>query len=289
MKIAKIQKTNINLVQELLIQCDLPANDIQQCNQEFFGLYLNNELIAVAGLETYSDASIFRSLAVKNDFRSKGYGTAIYDFVINHAKSKKLNNLYLLTTTAPSFFQKKGWHNTERDKVPEGISSSLMFKESCPSEASCMQLSFINGPVSSAEKYFSNDFNCAQSVLTAFAPSLGLEEDVALKLTTGFGSGIAQKGEICGAVSGAYMAIGLKYGKSKTNDNLAKKNTLEKINQFDRIFIEKHKSLYCKSLLGYDLSTPEGLKKALEKNKFNTVCAALVKSSSQILNTIINN
>ena len=65
--------------------------------------------------------------------------------------------------------------------------------------------------VDKAEEYFSNNFNCSQAVFTAFATEAGLDEELALKIATQFGGG-ARKGEMCGAVSGALMVLGLKYG-----------------------------------------------------------------------------
>ena len=62
-----------------------------------------------------------------------------------------------------------------------------------------------------AEEYFNNNFNCSQAVFTTFATETGLDEELALKIATQFGGG-ARKGEMCGAVSGALMVLGLKYG-----------------------------------------------------------------------------
>ena len=62
-----------------------------------------------------------------------------------------------------------------------------------------------------ALEIFSNNFNCSQAVLTAFAPDFGLDEKLALKLGSSFGGG-ARNGEMCGAVSGALMVLGLRYG-----------------------------------------------------------------------------
>ena len=59
--------------------------------------------------------------------------------------------------------------------------------------------------------YFKNGFNCSQALLATFAADFGLSEEVALKVATQFGGG-ARKGEMCGAVSGALMVLGLKYG-----------------------------------------------------------------------------
>ena len=65
--------------------------------------------------------------------------------------------------------------------------------------------------VEKAQGYFKNGFNCSQAVFTTFAVDLGMSEEMALKVATQFGGG-ARKGEMCGAVSGALMVLGMKYG-----------------------------------------------------------------------------
>ena len=65
-----------------------------------------------------------------------------------------------------------------------------------------------------AEEMFRSGYVCSQAVFATFSEMLGLDKETALKIANGFGGGIARKQEICGAVSGAIMAIGLKYGKT---------------------------------------------------------------------------
>jgi C_GCAxxG_C_C family probable redox protein len=74
----------------------------------------------------------------------------------------------------------------------------------------------MNDKHAQALENFKNGYNCAQSVLSVLAPDLGLHQDTAMKLSSPFGSGIAYMQETCGAVTGALMAIGLKYGKTST-------------------------------------------------------------------------
>ena len=74
---------------------------------------------------------------------------------------------------------------------------------------------------------FKEDFSCAQSIFSTYAPHYGLDEDKALKISTGFGGGMARSGRTCGAVTGAYMVIGLKYGMGLSKDDDAKENTYQ--------------------------------------------------------------
>ena len=68
-----------------------------------------------------------------------------------------------------------------------------------------------------AVDYYGHNFNCSQGVFTAYAIEQGIDEKLALKLATNFGGG-ARKGEMCGAVSGALMVLGLLYGHSESDD-----------------------------------------------------------------------
>ena len=74
---------------------------------------------------------------------------------------------------------------------------------------------------------FRGDFNCAQSILSSFATQYGLDRDTALRLSSGFGGGMARLQNTCGAVSGAFMVIGLRYGMGIMDDTEAKEKTYQ--------------------------------------------------------------
>lgn len=126
-----------------------------------------------------------------------------------------------------------------------------------------------------AVELFLNKCNCAQSVFSVFCEEYGLDLETAQKIACGFGSGV-RTAEICGAVSGAVMVIGLKYGKSKELCNV---KTLEYINTFRT----KNKAIVCRDLLQCDIAVPDGREKAVRDNLFQTICVDLVVSSIQIL------
>ncbi len=77
------------------------------------------------------------------------------------------------------------------------------------------------------EKFLAG-YNCAQSVLFAFGPDLGLDGETSLKLATGFGAGMGRRGEVCGAVTGGILALGLKYGRGGRQDRQATEETYQK-------------------------------------------------------------
>ncbi|MBA7619010.1 hypothetical protein ES703_26342 [subsurface metagenome] len=72
---------------------------------------------------------------------------------------------------------------------------------------------------------FKGNFNCAQSVFSSYAPQYGLDRDTALRLATGFGGGMGLMQNTCGAVSGAFMVIGLRYGMGINDDKDAREKT----------------------------------------------------------------
>jgi len=134
-----------------------------------------------------------------------------------------------------------------------------------------------------AVSIFKGGFNCAQSVFSSVAPELGLEAGTAARIATAFGGGIARSGATCGVVTGALMAIGLKYGNSRAEDKEIKEKTYEIAQEFVRRFQERHDGLLCRDLLGCDISTHEGHERAKSQGLFDSVCAKLVRDSVEIL------
>lgn len=137
-----------------------------------------------------------------------------------------------------------------------------------------------------ALELFTNNFNCSQAVLTAFSPDFGLDEELALKLGTSFGGG-ARNGEMCGAVSGALLVIGLKYGHYNASDNEQKSRAYAIAVEYTKRFKEANSSIVCRDLLGYDLTNPEEMSCIKEKGLFAVVCPKMIKSAVEILEDIL--
>ncbi|MCX6556232.1 MAG: C-GCAxxG-C-C family protein [Candidatus Aminicenantes bacterium] len=131
-------------------------------------------------------------------------------------------------------------------------------------------------------------FNCAQSVLSVFCEDFHLDRPTALKLATGFGAGMANQQEICGAVTGAIMAIGLKHGRSHASDLEAKEQTYFLTRELMASFKAKFGSCYCRELLpGIDLATAAGHALYKEKNLAEKVCRPCVAEAVRILENIL--
>ncbi|MGN1466774.1 MAG: C-GCAxxG-C-C family protein [Ruminococcus sp.] len=138
-----------------------------------------------------------------------------------------------------------------------------------------------------AQEYFSNNFNCSQAVFTTFATEMGIDEELALKIATQFGGG-ARKGEMCGAVSGALMVLGLKYGHSHSDNSEEKARAYQISEEFMNRFIQKNGTVVCRELLGYDLSKPEDMQRIKELNLFKTTCPQMIRCATEIVDEMIN-
>jgi len=138
-----------------------------------------------------------------------------------------------------------------------------------------------------ATEIFQNGFNCAQAVLSAFGPELGLERELCFKIGTPFGAGLARKQEVCGAVAGALMVIGLKFGRTSKDDVSVKENAYGIARDFIQAFESRNSSIICRSLLGCDMNTTDGQKEIEEKNLFGTLCVKYVKDAVEILEKLV--
>ena len=134
---------------------------------------------------------------------------------------------------------------------------------------------------------FNQGFTCSSAVFSSFADELGLEEKTAWKIACGFGAGISRTGNICGAVSGAIMVIGLKYGKAEQGDDAATDKTRALTRDFIREFTQKNGSVNCTELLGYNLRNQDEYEAAARAKLFRTKCPLLVRDAAVILEKIL--
>jgi len=139
-----------------------------------------------------------------------------------------------------------------------------------------------------ATKGFKEGFDCTQLVLAYAADryALGIDQEVAFRIAASFGGGM-WNGDTCGCVSGALMAVGLKYGHFLPNDNRTKGQLIAKTKEFEKKFVEKNGSLICKTILGLNPAVPEEMKKMMEQNLFLKVCPGLVCRACDILDEVL--
>lgn len=142
------------------------------------------------------------------------------------------------------------------------------------------------GNADKAEAMFKEGFSCSQAVLAAYCEQFGLSKEQAYKLGSGFSGGM-HLDQACGAVTGALMVIGLKYGRIRADDVEAKMNTAKKVVEFGKRFKERHGTISCTELLGCNISTMEGYEEAKKKDLFKQACPKYVISAAEILDEIL--
>ena len=128
--------------------------------------------------------------------------------------------------------------------------------------------------------------NCAQAVLTAMGDVTGLSEAQSCRVACGFGGGM-RAGELCGAATGAVMAIGMALGNADCRDAATRDRAYAAVIEFNRRFKDEFGSLICRDLLGCDTSTPEGKKHMAEHPEKKQICAGLIVGAERIARQII--
>ena len=135
---------------------------------------------------------------------------------------------------------------------------------------------------------FNERFNCSQSVLATCGPKYGLNRRIALHVAEAFGGGMGRMGLTCGAVTGAFMTIGLVHAKTTPEDDLSREKSVNLTRQFREKFEERHGSICCRDLLGCDLSGPRGYQEAIESGAFMAVCPKLVRDAVEIVEDLLD-
>ncbi len=142
--------------------------------------------------------------------------------------------------------------------------------------------------VQQAKSLFFDGYSCSQSVLMTYAALFDLKPETAARIAAPFGGGVARRGETCGAVNGAFMVLGLKYGHTSAADLDSKEKTYHGVEQFISQFQERYGSILCNDLLDCDISTPEGLQSAHDSQLFVTRCPIFVGDAIEILDQIMD-
>jgi amino-acid N-acetyltransferase len=126
-------------IKATLAACELPYEDLTPAHlQHFWVMRDGPKLAGVAGLEVLGDVGLLRSLAVPEPYRGRGIGARLTDKAEDYARAQGVQALYLLTTTVPDFFARRGYRHTDRDAAPEPLQDTTEFKNLCPEGAVCM-------------------------------------------------------------------------------------------------------------------------------------------------------
>ncbi len=135
-----------------------------------------------------------------------------------------------------------------------------------------------------ARELFKQGYTCSQAVIGTFAEELGLSFETAIKLSSSFGGGMGRLREVCGAVSGMFMAAGLAFGYSDISDHNAKAEHYKLIQSLAGEFSKENGSIICRELLGLtikgaDAHVPE---KRTDEYYKKRPCAELVAQAAGI-------
>ncbi len=133
-------------VQALLRGSQLPYVDLTEAHMADFLVArdADGSVKGSIGLERYASAGLLRSLVVDSSIRRAGVGQALLQSLQVHAAATGIERLYLLTTTATSFFKARGFCSLPRADAPADLKLSAEFTSLCPASADCM---FINLPL----------------------------------------------------------------------------------------------------------------------------------------------
>lgn len=124
----------------LLAANGLPLDGFPETARHIWVATDHGEVVGVVALELYPPAALLRSLAVRDDMRGQHLGRRLVAVALDDARLRDLAVVYLLTTTAESFFQHLGFTIVSRDDVPDSVLDSVEFRSACPSTAAAMIL-----------------------------------------------------------------------------------------------------------------------------------------------------
>jgi C_GCAxxG_C_C family probable redox protein len=138
-----------------------------------------------------------------------------------------------------------------------------------------------------AESTFRSGFNCAQAVLTSFTDRFDADKETLFKISNGFGGGMGRKQEVCGAVTGAIMAISLVHGRGEIDSMEKQETTYRKVRELIDAFTKEFGTISCSELLsGCNLLTDEGQKMFREQG-LKEKCCTYVKRANEIANAVM--
>lgn len=137
-----------------------------------------------------------------------------------------------------------------------------------------------------AVECFLNGYSCSQAVFTVYCEDYGIDKKLGLKLSCPLGGGMGHTGQVCGAVSGALLVLGLKYGQDDVEDKHSKSWNYSIVKDFISRFKALNGSTNCSELIQYDLSDNTQLDSARQTDVFKTKCCKYVSDAVKLLEGI---
>lgn len=128
----------------LLRDLKLPVEGVQEWWERFTVAESTLGIVGLAGVETYADGALLRSVAVHPSMRGTGLGRALIEKALDTARSAGARNVYLLTTTAEGYFPRLGFAAVPREQIPATVQASVEFRGACPASAIAMHRSLVD-------------------------------------------------------------------------------------------------------------------------------------------------
>jgi C_GCAxxG_C_C family probable redox protein len=145
----------------------------------------------------------------------------------------------------------------------------------------------MSDKVEAAVACFREGFCCSLAILSTYGDDFGLPRETALRAAAALGAGMGRLGEVCGAVAGALIVIGLKHGHTEAADKETKEKNYILVRDFADRFRLRNGALCCRELLGCDLTTAEGVEEARQKGLFAERCPGFVRDAAEALEEVL--
>lgn len=139
-RLREATEEDLDAIASLLSSYDLPTVDLSGKASSLFVLESDGALIGTGGVEVFGDTGLLRSVAVRDSLRGAGFGTVICREIFDRMSAQGLKELFLLTTTAPGFFESLGFTRIDRNAAPADIQGTTEFSTLCPQSAVCMTM-----------------------------------------------------------------------------------------------------------------------------------------------------
>ena len=137
-KVIRADAQDLIPIRALLERSGLPTSDLDSARPDFVLIRENGQVLAAGALQLFGSSALLRSVVVVADRRKRGLGQAVVSELERMARMAHINQLILLTETAPEFFAHQGYRVIERSSAPQDMQGSDEFRSLCPSSATCM-------------------------------------------------------------------------------------------------------------------------------------------------------
>ena len=132
--------TDLADIEAMLVAASLPVEGVADHVTTFRVATSGGRVIGSAGVELYGDAGLLRSVVVRPDAQGQGVGATLTHQIVADVKRANIGELFLLTTTAPAYFERLGFEQVSRQSVPSALQASAELLGACPATAIVMRL-----------------------------------------------------------------------------------------------------------------------------------------------------